>query len=302
MLNNKTYIGMRCPPVGVSPENDPYLGSGHILKRAISKYGKDCFVKSILWDAIPSKRIADYFERFTIWLWRKIGAAEYNIADGGQGGYLGDVVNAKRIKSLRGHTCTEDTREKISRSHRGTHRSIESINKQVCTYAIKITAFKISKTIKEWSYLTGISEICLRDRLKMDGMTPEVAFGVGSKCILDFFVEDFRNVRHPLKNIDYNPDWIAKQRSQDKIFRNNLKRKKQSDAWRKHHKNNYITAWGITKIEKEWVAITGLNRGTLRARLKRGVSSEIALSYRSNCVLRFIYPEYAKDYLCYTGK
>ena len=68
--------------------SDSYMGSGILLKRAQKKYGIENFEKEILYSRIQYKETADDMEKFAIAKERAIGKAEYNIADGGQGGAL----------------------------------------------------------------------------------------------------------------------------------------------------------------------------------------------------------------------
>jgi group I intron endonuclease len=53
ILNNRKYIGSHTGYI-----NDSYLGSGVILKKAIKKYGKNNFVKDILWEG-PKEHMRD---------------------------------------------------------------------------------------------------------------------------------------------------------------------------------------------------------------------------------------------------
>ena len=43
LVNSKSYVGKY-----EGPESDNYLGSGKLLKRAVQKYGKDNFTRTIL--------------------------------------------------------------------------------------------------------------------------------------------------------------------------------------------------------------------------------------------------------------
>ena len=93
-INGLIYVGERHRS---SIGDEKYLGSGLKLKRAIKKYGTIHFSKEILHDNIDSKKELDSLEKLEIKAHRsqdrKIG---YNIADGGEGGDLGEEVKAKR--------------------------------------------------------------------------------------------------------------------------------------------------------------------------------------------------------------
>jgi hypothetical protein len=79
-INGKTYIGLH----HLVPK-DKYMGSGILIKKAISKYGKDNFRKVILVKNIPSLEEARAWEIYFIARNRQRNKAEYNIADGVKG-------------------------------------------------------------------------------------------------------------------------------------------------------------------------------------------------------------------------
>ena len=143
-INGKTYIGQH----KYKSLNDDYMGSGALLKKAQKKYGMKNFEKEILYSRIQYKATADDMEKFAIAKERALGKAEYNIADGGQGGNLGEEVN----KKLRGENnpfygkrhseetkkkmsearknkkfgpCSEETKRKIAEGNKGKHFSEE---------------------------------------------------------------------------------------------------------------------------------------------------------------------------------
>lgn len=95
LINGKTYIGQHKR----SSRKIKYFGSGIHLRRAIKKYGKKNFKVEILYDNIQLKETADSVEIFAIAKERKIGKAEYNIANGGQGGrILNDEGEKRRLE------------------------------------------------------------------------------------------------------------------------------------------------------------------------------------------------------------
>lgn len=80
-VNGKYYIGKHKGEVG-----DSYLGSGIVIRQAIEKYGKDSFFKEELIYCITEEE-ANYWEARIIDL--NIDNPNcYNIAPGGQGGYV----------------------------------------------------------------------------------------------------------------------------------------------------------------------------------------------------------------------
>lgn len=80
-INNKTYIGQHS--YDNSPDEDNYLGSGVLILKAISKYGKENFTKKIICCGIQSQDEINRLEIFYIKEGRKAGKCQYNIADGG---------------------------------------------------------------------------------------------------------------------------------------------------------------------------------------------------------------------------
>ena len=104
LINGKKYIGKRtcnCPI-----EEDKYIGSGKLLKKAIEKYGKENFKKEIL-QICESEEMAYEWEKVYI---GQVKAWEsenyYNLSKGGNGGSHGKLVS-------------ECTRIKISNAHKG---------------------------------------------------------------------------------------------------------------------------------------------------------------------------------------
>lgn len=89
-LDGKTYIGKRHS----DKFDDNYMGSGKYLKRAQKKYGIENFEKFFIqWT--NSEEDACEKEKFWIKEYRKRGKAEYNIANGGQGGFTGVLPHIK---------------------------------------------------------------------------------------------------------------------------------------------------------------------------------------------------------------
>ena len=142
-LNNKVYVGKRQKP----QFETWYWGSGVHISNAIKKYGKENFSREILEWCDSSEQLC---EREKFWIKEldaKNSVAGYNISDGGDGVSLPGNLNgmygkkaseesrqkmsmahpksyppefgAKISKSLKGHTFSKETREKISNANKG---------------------------------------------------------------------------------------------------------------------------------------------------------------------------------------
>lgn len=133
-INGKTYIGQH----KYKKLNDSYMGSGVHIKRAVKKYGKENFIKTILEFNIPNVELANDFEQMYIMFERAKGKAEYNIANGGLGHTCFHTEESKKKMSeskkgkkhseehkrnvseaKKGHTVSEETRRKISEAQKG---------------------------------------------------------------------------------------------------------------------------------------------------------------------------------------
>ena len=113
-INQKIYVGKH----STNNLDDGYMGSGILIKKAITKYGIENFTKEYL-AFCDNEDTLNYLEKFYI---KKYNAKEcgYNLSDGGEG-----VLNPKL-----------EIREKLSNAHKGEknpmfgkHRSEETKRK-----------------------------------------------------------------------------------------------------------------------------------------------------------------------------
>ena len=119
LINGKQYIGQHR-----AEYFDPYyIGSGTNLKKAIKKYGRKNFKCDIL--SICANE--DELERQEIFWIAKYNAVNsplfYNIAHGGNcPGTVSDETKQKISKAHKGKHLSEETKQKIGQSNTGVHR------------------------------------------------------------------------------------------------------------------------------------------------------------------------------------
>lgn len=105
MINHKTYIGKHKYEINKTPETDSYMGSVILITKSIKKYGIENFRKRVLIHNINTIQEVNKLEKYFISMYRKYGQAEYNMADGGDGGYLGESACKKISESNKGKTA-----------------------------------------------------------------------------------------------------------------------------------------------------------------------------------------------------
>jgi group I intron endonuclease len=107
-INNKKYIGSS------RKENiDPhYLGSGKLIKQALQKYGKENFIKEILWEGKGNARNVEtyWLEHFNA----SVNPQFYNMTNDARGNELHKENSKKTVsEKLTGRKFSKETCEKI---------------------------------------------------------------------------------------------------------------------------------------------------------------------------------------------
>lgn len=99
-LDGRNYVGKHKCLDNELPESRDYMGSGTELKKDQKKLGIKNFSKEVLAVCYDFEEV-NLLERLYIALYRSIGKAEYNVADGGGGGYQGDEWFERLCKGVR---------------------------------------------------------------------------------------------------------------------------------------------------------------------------------------------------------
>lgn len=122
-INGKIYIGQHI----TDDLNDGYMGSGKLLRKAISKYGKENFTKEYL-SFCDTKEKLNWLEKFYI---KKYNAQNpeigYNLTEGGDGGLTcpnrirNEEERKKHSVAMKGKKFTEEHKQKIREANKGKH-------------------------------------------------------------------------------------------------------------------------------------------------------------------------------------
>ena len=123
-VNGKFYIGKH----QTNDLDDGYLGSGKYIKEAIQKYGKESFLKEILF-IFQSEEDMNQAERELVSEQLVSNIMSYNLGVGGEGGphfkgkHHSDETREKIRSSRLGSTTSESTKQKIRENNARTNQS-----------------------------------------------------------------------------------------------------------------------------------------------------------------------------------
>ena len=131
-INNKTYVGCH----ETYDINDGYMGSGTLIKRAISKYGINNFTKEIISQHNNRRSMFDE-ERIII----ESNNPSYNLTVGGRGGF--NYINKNGLNLYKDRR--EEAHKKIAIALRNNHKVVikkynTSPNK--CSYCLKKLSYE----------------------------------------------------------------------------------------------------------------------------------------------------------------
>jgi hypothetical protein len=156
-MNGKVYVGQ----TGI--DNSSYIGSGKAMLKAIRKYKKSNFIKTILRDNIESLTELNFWEDFYIRLFDsrnpKIG---YNIRPGGKNSRFNHTPES--ITKIKKRSNQEDNKLRIrqiqkvaAENRKGTHHSKEAKLRMISTKFGHIREIEISRNNGEILYTCNFS-------------------------------------------------------------------------------------------------------------------------------------------------
>ena len=122
LSNGKIYIGKD------TLSNKNYMGSGVLIRRAIEKYGIECFRKEVIYETDNYEDLSNS-EKYWIEFYKSDDRnIVYNISKGGDGGdtmsnnpKLNEIKD-KISQSLKNREFSQEHREKLSKNHDSTKR------------------------------------------------------------------------------------------------------------------------------------------------------------------------------------
>lgn len=121
LVNGKRYIGVTKQGLHNRKRahlNDARRGAGHMLHKAIRKYGKENFAFAVLYDFEGDYELARIYE------WEMISKhrPEYNLSAGGEGGTMHESTKAKIIAAHTGKKRSQEARANMSEAQRARGR------------------------------------------------------------------------------------------------------------------------------------------------------------------------------------
>ena len=149
LINGKNYIGQRTLAEGRTFDTDTYRGSGKLLHKAYEKYGKENFKRECVIIGSFTKEQINRFEKCMIACQRICGKAEYNLADGGEGGDTSNFIDYKSEHRLK--LLAEHARRRVSdESWRNEHNFGNGIKSFKGKHHTELTKNKMSEAARRF--------------------------------------------------------------------------------------------------------------------------------------------------------
>lgn len=191
-INNKFYIGMH----KTNNLDDDYMGSGKLIKRAITKYGVENFTKEILHIFDNEDDMRNKEKELVV-----ISENSYNLLEGGKGGF--GYINRQPEKFL--------TEKRLNALTTPYQRTEEQINK----WKKKLSEVKSTDIYKEKVSL-GLKKAHIEGKLSTKQMN--------TKSAIERKKETFEKNNHQQgsKNSQFGTCWITNGQENKKIKKEEL--------------------------------------------------------------------------------
>lgn len=138
LTNNKCYIGWHA----TNKLYDGYIGSGHLFKKAVKKYGKNNFVNGIL----EFCEYDEIFKKEKEWIYNLNTKAPigYNLTMGGEG-CIGYKHTPETMNKLIGRKISTESKKKMSLAKKGKKINYKKIISQDTKNKISMTLTNFEK-------------------------------------------------------------------------------------------------------------------------------------------------------------
>lgn len=199
LLNEKIYIGMH---YSENIENDPYMGSGTYIKKAIKKYGSENFSREILFEYDNSIDASNKERELVNEEFLK--GHVYNVSLGGFGSGLVGKSNP-----FFGKKHTDETRAKLSKAHMG--KTLSETNKENISKSLR-NSEKFKQSMQDPNRSIKIMETKNQRYPELYNKPPKVKLTTEERgCIVRNWIENNPEAHKARMNkINKNPEKIRK--------------------------------------------------------------------------------------------
>lgn len=145
LINGKTYVGKH------NGKNEYYFGSGQNIVRAIKKYGKENFTKTILKQGDFNNELLSELEKHYIRLYSPAYTPNsYNLTLGGEGQF-GRIISeeTKILMSIKAKERFKDPIERLKAGNGSRGKSMPETTKVALLKAVTGNKWNLGKPLKE---------------------------------------------------------------------------------------------------------------------------------------------------------